>query len=269
MTLAGLPSSRNRLTLPGQSQEATLAVDEPRTDIERIAARIRALLAKTVENGCTEGEALSAAAKAAEMLSRHDLTTDDVRERTDGFAQATHVVRDVVDRHLGKVLRAICDLCQVRYWTEGSGRDTRELSFFGYAVDVEIAGYLRDVVERAMRQARDAYDATQVLFVRSKRTGNVERFVQGMSDRLAEKVREIAWTRRPEATGNGLVVAKMQAVGQELAKRGVELESVPRRRYSSWDDRPEYDLGRQAGEGVTLDAAVDAPVRPAARLGRR
>ena len=39
----------------------------------KIAARIRALLAKTVENGCTEAEALSAAAKVAELLDRHDL----------------------------------------------------------------------------------------------------------------------------------------------------------------------------------------------------
>ena len=42
-------------------------------DIDRLKARIQALRAKTVENGCTEQEALAAAAKVADLLDQHDL----------------------------------------------------------------------------------------------------------------------------------------------------------------------------------------------------
>ena len=39
----------------------------------KLKLRIQALRAKTIDNGCTEDEALSAAAKVAELLDRYDL----------------------------------------------------------------------------------------------------------------------------------------------------------------------------------------------------
>ena len=41
---------------------------------DRLKTRIQGLRAKTTENGCTEAEALSAAAKVAELLDRYDLS---------------------------------------------------------------------------------------------------------------------------------------------------------------------------------------------------
>jgi hypothetical protein len=41
---------------------------------DKVLGRIRALLAKTVENGCTEGEASSAAEMASRMLSAHNVS---------------------------------------------------------------------------------------------------------------------------------------------------------------------------------------------------
>src|SRR5262245_24012538 len=40
--------------------------------------KIKSLLAKTVENGCTEGEAITATEHVAKLLERHDLTYEDV-----------------------------------------------------------------------------------------------------------------------------------------------------------------------------------------------
>ncbi len=40
----------------------------------KLKTRIQALRAKTIDIGCTEEEALSAAAKVAELLDRHDLS---------------------------------------------------------------------------------------------------------------------------------------------------------------------------------------------------
>ena len=46
-------------------------------DRDAILARIRALLAKTVANGCTEAEAVAAAELAAKLLAKHNLTLDE------------------------------------------------------------------------------------------------------------------------------------------------------------------------------------------------
>jgi hypothetical protein len=46
----------------------------------KIAAKLRALLAMTVENGCTGAEAMIAAQKAAELMQQHDLTCASVED---------------------------------------------------------------------------------------------------------------------------------------------------------------------------------------------
>lgn len=45
-------------------------------DEQLIAARVKALLAKTPENGSTEAEAMLAASKAPELLDRYQIDRD-------------------------------------------------------------------------------------------------------------------------------------------------------------------------------------------------
>jgi hypothetical protein len=47
-------------------------------ELDKLKARIQALRAKTINNGCTEDEALFAASKVAELLDRYDLSLTDV-----------------------------------------------------------------------------------------------------------------------------------------------------------------------------------------------
>src|SRR3982750_2639624 len=73
------PSRRRLASLAGSKssldQELNLAA------LDKLKVRIQALRAKTIDNGCTEEEALSAAAKVAELLDRHDLSLTDVELR--------------------------------------------------------------------------------------------------------------------------------------------------------------------------------------------
>ena len=57
---------------------------------ERIAARIRALRAKTVENGCTEAEAMAAAKKLAQLLADYNMTMDEADLRASPFGDHVH-----------------------------------------------------------------------------------------------------------------------------------------------------------------------------------
>ncbi len=41
-------------------------------ELDKLKTRIQALRAKTIDNGCTEDEALSAAVKVAELLDRYE-----------------------------------------------------------------------------------------------------------------------------------------------------------------------------------------------------
>ena len=55
---------------------------------DRLRSRIAALAAKTIANGCTEAEALAAAAKVAELLDRHALSMSDVEIRASPCVEA-------------------------------------------------------------------------------------------------------------------------------------------------------------------------------------
>ena len=50
-------------------------------DLDKLKARLQGLRAKTIANGCTEAEALAAAAKLAELLDRYDLSLTDLELR--------------------------------------------------------------------------------------------------------------------------------------------------------------------------------------------
>jgi Protein of unknown function (DUF2786) len=50
-------------------------------ELARIKARIKALTEKTVANGCTEAEAMSAAEMVGRLLERYALSMDEISER--------------------------------------------------------------------------------------------------------------------------------------------------------------------------------------------
>src|SRR5438132_6742441 len=64
---------------------------------DRLKTRIQGLRAKTTDNGCTEAEALLAAAKVAELLDRYDLSLTDVEIRN---AQPTRRVLSPLPRRV-------------------------------------------------------------------------------------------------------------------------------------------------------------------------
>jgi len=80
-TLAGralFESLRERMKLSAARPTGETA------DLDRLVQRIQALRAKTVEQGCTEQEALTAAEKVAELLDRYGLNLSelDLRKQT-------------------------------------------------------------------------------------------------------------------------------------------------------------------------------------------
>jgi hypothetical protein len=52
------------------------------TELSRVKARIKALTEKTVANGCTEAEAMSAAEMVGRLLERYALSMDEIEVRT-------------------------------------------------------------------------------------------------------------------------------------------------------------------------------------------
>ncbi len=118
-------------------------------ELDRLIGRIQALRAKTVEQGCTEQEALAAAEKVAELLDRYGLSLSELdlqRQACEGVPVETS------RRRVGPVddcVPAIAAFFDCRAWGEKSASGTLRYVFFGLPADVAAARYLYELVERA------------------------------------------------------------------------------------------------------------------------
>lgn len=221
------------------------------TERERIAARIRALLAKTVENGCTEDEAVAAAAKAAEMLERYNLTLDEVEMRASPFGRHAELHDDPVGERLWKPASAIAKLTGATFWTSRPGVFPVEINFFGFQHEVDVARYLLEICARAMRQQASRLHREYGLFVAAKRRRLVAPYLDGMADRLRERIIAL---QPPAPTGKGLIVLRDQLVKAEMSLRGIELGERRTRASRSWEQN--YRDGRRAADAVGLNRGV-------------
>ena len=113
---------------------------------KKIADIVRALRAKTVENGCTEGEAAAAAKKIAQLLEQYNMTLDEAELRESDFTKANHPQDDLIGKVIYRVASAISHMMDIKFWSERPG-EPRSTTFFGFTHEVDI-GTLADVAAR-------------------------------------------------------------------------------------------------------------------------
>jgi hypothetical protein len=211
-----------------------------------IKKRIAALLAKTVARGCTEAEAIAAAAKAAELMREYGIAESDLTI-DEQSAKSRSVGRSARDQLWGVVGHCTNT---VSIFDAGNSTTDRRLVFVGYAPGPEIATYLFQVLNRAIDVA--IADFKNSTFYRRRRTTTtkrkaVEDFTIAMTWRLMARLCELfAGSTDP---------VKADAASRALAHRYPDSVDVGRRpvdiRFSEavW-------AGAQAGNGVALNHGI-------------
>ena len=224
----------------------------------KILDRIRLLRNMTVDRGCTEAEAVEAAAKVARLLAENDLTLDEVEIRSTPFScEDTSLEADIGER-IWAVAEEIAHLTDCRCWSSATGVVPVRISFFGLAHESEIAAYLLAICSRAMRDDL-AYAAREWVLYRP----NVQRrrrgaFLDGMADSLSRRIRAL---KPPRPPGQGLVVLKDALIDAELENLGMKFRDQRVRLPNDRDDS--YVDGVAAGEQVALDPGLRPPERTA------
>lgn len=232
------------------------------TEREKIAARIRALLAKTVANGCTEEEALSAARLAASLLAKYNMTVDETELRANPFKRETASEPDAVGERLWKVAKAISELVGTTYWRSRAGVNPVQITFFGFEHEVEISHYLLAICTRAMKDGERKAQWSNQLFTLSKRRMATLAYLDGMADRLAERIIAL---KPAEQVGTGLVALRDQLIEQALQDEGIKLNGKKER--ASRDFALDYLIGRADGEKVGLNQGLTGRRDEPKRLG--
>lgn len=155
--------------------------------------KIAALRAKTVAAGCTESEAMAAAAMAAKLMATHGIDAADLDMTT---ADSPGIARRSVWRRTLDVGIAGAVGCALLH-----DPNTGTARFYGAGPAPEIACYLRDVTYRAVLAVSRAFKDTPYYLARRKTTTRrkaLEGFADAMVWRLVRRLYQLfASVRRP------------------------------------------------------------------------
>ena len=229
-------------------------------ELDRLIGRIQALRAKTVEQGCTEQEALAAAAKAAELLDRYGLSLSELdleRQACAGAAVETERKRTGPVDDCVPTAAAFFD-CRV--WGERSASGRLRHVFFGLPADVAAARCLYDLVERAFETETTRFRAGPDYSEAPSRLRRTltNSFQIGLGRGIAAKLHSLRAARETAlrtSSGRDLVVAKADVVEAELAKLGLHLRARSRT-GGQRVLRAAFEAGHAAGLGFEYTPGV-------------
>jgi hypothetical protein len=227
-------------------------------ELDKLKGRIQGLRAKTIDNGCTEAEAMLAAAKVAELLDRYDLSLTDVEIREAPCEQRAYETRRKKRIPLDDCIGAIANFCDCRVWREKNAEGEARYVFFGLRSDVEVAHYLTEVVDAAVRSelGRFKTSAAYQRFRHQDRHVANASFTLGMVASIADKLTAMKAGRDQanNSTGRGLVVLKAAVVDAELEKLNLKLRTA--RRPSRMVSPTAYEAGEAAGASLVIAPGI-------------
>jgi len=231
------------------------------TNRKALLAKVRALLAKTVENGCTEAEAMAALAKARELMDEYDLTDTDLAF---GGEEVKAEERNVADRHRIRdyLATAVGTFCQCKAW---SGMTYEHVTFCGLDSDTVFAHWLLDTladfVDRALQ---DYLRSTWRPGMPSVRRTETNGFVIGCCSRIVQRLRELAPRPPRTSTGRDLVVARNALIERKLNELGLRLRRV--RGGSKRTNNDAFAAGRRKGDAAQFNRPINEG-GPVQRIG--
>jgi len=230
-------------------------------DLARVIERIQALRAKTVEQGCTEQEALAAARKIAELLERYGLSLSEIdmrRQTCDAVGVETERKRRGA---LDNCVPPIANFCDCKAWGEKTAAGTIRYVFFGLPADVEAAHSLYDLIACAFETETGTFK-TNTLYREmpsGERRNAVNSFQIGLAAGINGKLDHLKTERQAailKSSGRDLVPLKTSVVDDELAKLGLSFHTQGKRQ-GRLVLAEAYEAGQIAGSQLEINARIE------------
>ena len=225
-------------------------------------AQIRALMARTVNNGCTEAEAREAAAAVDRLLSKYEIDLDEVTVKEQEIVRLD--VKDTAHHAVGYAAHRIAAFTDCKTWTSHTS-----LVYFGFQVDTEIAEYLTHIFFRALDREEMNYTMFNPELAEAAgrvRADMLSSFRIGMAVRLGERLSELKSARdfARRTTGTDLVLIKSPLVDAAFEALGLKWGRARGGRGIRNTDA--YVAGRKAAEGVAISQGIAARAAQGGRL---
>jgi hypothetical protein len=218
-----------------------------------IAAKIRALQAKTTAAGCTEQEALAAAGLAAKLMADYDIDLTEAEAKAEG-AGATAKGAKTQD---GSAWHPVCEVAVAiaNFADCQCFRSNGTVKYVGLKHDQEMASWLHGMLQVTIDMV-----TLDWMLEQGGQPAQQASFSLGLTNRLSQRLNALAAERKLQAmdhgTGTALIVVKDQ-----LVREWFEANNIVLRRSSSRRTRVDgaaYAAGKAAGDKVGLHRPLAA-----------
>jgi hypothetical protein len=228
---------------------------------QSVVDKIKALFAKTIENGCSEAEAMAALAKPQAMRDAYEVTDEEL-----ALTKEEKAVLQAGDRGNDPhgiqfaLVNAVCTFTDTQGWRSGRvrGDDANgyKFTFCGLKSDVDLAHYLLGALTPFVQDELVNHLATS-LAPRDMRRRTINDFVLGITSRISERMCEIVEQSKAQQTSNSraLVVVK-----SDIVKAAMKANDIRLRICSGGDrvggDPHAFAAGRAAGDRASFGRPV-------------
>jgi hypothetical protein len=214
-------------------------------ELARVLQLIRALRAKTVDQGCSEQEAIASAEKVAELLDRYGLSLGEIEMREqscEGIGIDTGRKRRAP---IDECVTAVAAFCDCRVWYEKTASGVIRFVFFGLPADVAAAHCVHDLIALAFTTETAAFKKGNV----AEPKPSAHSFQIGLAHGIVMKLRAMKAERDTASCASGgraLVLIKASVVEDEMERLGLSFQDKHSRR-SRKVEAEAYDAGVAAG----------------------
>lgn len=234
--------------------------------MEDIKIKILGLMSKTLENGCTEAEAMAASKKVQELLNRYQLSLSDIKIKESKCVTGEYDTQLRAAAPTQYCLYGIGKFTDVMVWFHTSdkhrdGHDRISYKFFGLEHDVLIAEYITKLCDWAIIYDGEDFKRTDTYSLASKRSKVLLDFRVAMAQRISKKLMEMkeAQEHQNASDGRSLVVVKGAIITEEFAKLRLRLYTA--RMGHQFSNAEAYNAGTAAGDRLNINPGVTQGTR--------
>jgi hypothetical protein len=233
-------------------------------ELLRVKSRIKALTEKTVANGCTEAEAMSAAEMVGRLLERYALSMDEIEVRATRCVQMEVPIGGLRRRPIDGCVPAIARFCDCKVWLARGGEAAPRYVFFGFETDAALAIYLFSVIGRAIATELAHFKEGRPTLRAVKLRRAADSFQHGIAARVEARLTEMHAEREASvgaqrSTGTALILVKHRVVDEAFAAANVRLVNT----YSATrpNEAGAFRDGWAAGARINLSRPVQGGAR--------
>lgn len=219
---------------------------------DNLLNKIRALMSKTVDNGCSEYEALAALDKARAMMDAYEVTDADL-QLTKEQSAILHNDNNTRDPHgiKASMAMAVARFCDCKVWKSRGGGFT----FCGLPTDAQFASWLTDTLGTFVQGELAGFLMGRITD-KAQRQLMINGFVGGATTRISQRLDELTAQSKVVASNNSraLVVAKASLISDAMSAAGINLGRARASRRSV--DMGALNAGKAAGDRASFGRPV-------------